>query len=295
MLNVTILWVAVDICNCKITLDMKLRTAIKGLDVSTILHPEDKSTMDTLQKIPGFKAIVDKTVGSIMEKYAAIEYSAEGINVTSESMPSVHKQVVEACRILDIKSVPACSTDWDYDICSFSVGEHAPRIILQSGTIDLLTTDELYFMIGHELGHMKCGHKSYHMFTEAMYMPIANSDLKIWMSLVKMPLLDWYRVSDFSADRFGLLCCQDINVALSTMIKMAGLPKKYHDKIDIKSFIQQSIDFKCNNSGTIERIIKYLTINAAAMPWLVMRAGELWEWYTSGEYDRIIKLNKNYK
>ena len=215
--------------------------------------------------------------------------------MTSESMPSVHKQVVEACRILDIKSVPACSTDWDYDICSFSVGEHAPRIILQSGTIDLLTTDELYFMIGHELGHMKCGHKSYHMFTEAMYMPIANSDLKIWMSLVKMPLLDWYRVSDFSADRFGLLCCQDINVALSTMIKMAGLPKKYHDKIDIKSFIQQSIDFKCNNSGTIERIIKYLTINAAAMPWLVMRAGELWEWYTSGEYDRIIKLNKNYK
>ena len=274
---------------------MKLRTAIKGLDVSSILHPQDKATMDTLKKIPGFKAIVDKTVGSIMEKYAAIEYSAEGINVTSESMPLVHKQVVEACRILDIKSVPACSTDWDYDICSFSVGEHAPRIILQSGTIDLLTTDELYFMIGHELGHMRCGHKSYHMFTEAMYMPIANSDLKIWMSLIKMPLLDWYRVSDFSADRFGLLCCQDINVALSTMIKMAGLPKKYHDNIDIKSFIQQSIDFKCNNSGTIERIIKYLTINAAAMPWLVMRAGELWEWYSSGEYDRIIKLNKNYK
>ena len=51
---------------------MKLRTAIKGLDVSTILHPEDKSTMDTLKKIPGFKTIVDKTVGSIMEKYAAV-------------------------------------------------------------------------------------------------------------------------------------------------------------------------------------------------------------------------------
>ena len=52
---------------------MKLRTAIKGLDVSTILHPEDKSTMDTLKKIPGFKTVVDKTVGSIMEKYAAVE------------------------------------------------------------------------------------------------------------------------------------------------------------------------------------------------------------------------------
>lgn len=274
---------------------MKLRTAIKGLDVSTILHPEDKSTMDTLRKIPGFKTIVDKTVGSIMEKYAAIEYSAEGINVTTMSLPNVHRYIVECCRLLSIKNVPACSTDWDYDICSFSVGEEKPRIILQSGTIDLLTPDELYFMIGHELGHMKCGHKSYHMFTEAMYMPLANSDLKIWMSLVKMPLLNWYRVSDFSADRIGLLCCQDINVALSTMIKMAGLPKKCYNQIHIKSFIQQAIDFRQNNSGAMERIIKYLSINAAAMPWLVMRAGELWDWYSSGEYDRIIKQSKNYK
>ncbi len=274
---------------------MRLRTAIKGLDVSTILHPEDKSTMDTFKKIPGFKTIVDKTVGNIMEKYAAIEYSAEGINVSPQCMPTIHRQVVEACRLLDITNAPDCSTDWDYDVCSFSVGEEKPRIILQSGTIDLLTSDELFFMIGHELGHIKCGHKSYHMFTEAMYMPIAKSDLRIWMSLVKMPLLNWYRVSDFSADRMGLLCCQDINVALSTMIKMAGLPKKSYDQIHIKSFIQQAIDFRKNNSGAIERIIKYLSINAAAMPWLVMRAGELWDWYSSGEYDRIIKQNKNYK
>ena len=268
---------------------MKLRTTIKGLDISAILHPKDKSTLDKLRKIPGFKSIVDKTVGSIMEKYAAIEYSAEGINVTDKSLPNIHRHVVEACRLLEIKTVPACSTDWDYDICSFSVGEQKPRIILQSGTVDLLSPEELYFMIGHELGHIKCGHKSYHMFTEAMYMPIANSDLNIWMSLVKMPLLNWYRISDFSADRIGLLCCQDINVALTTMIKMAGLPKKCYGRIHIKSFIQQAMDFNNNHSGMMDSIIKYLSINAAAMPWLVVRAGELWNWYSSGEYDRIIK------
>ena len=109
---------------------MKLRTTIKGLDISAILHPKDKSTLDKLRKIPGFKSIVDKTVGSIMEKYAAIEYSAEGINVTDKSLPNIHRHVVEACRLLEIKNVPACSTDWDYDICSFSVGDQKPRIIL---------------------------------------------------------------------------------------------------------------------------------------------------------------------
>lgn len=270
---------------------MKLRTAIKGLDVSTILHPEDKSTMDTLKKIPGFKTIVDKTVGSIMEKYAAIEYSAEGINVTSNCMPSIHRQVVEACRILDIAEVPACSTDWLYNISSFSVGEKSRRIVLQSGAVDLLTTDELNFLIGHELGHMKCGHKTYHMLTEAMYMPVLNSDLKIWVNLIKMPLLNWYRVSDFTADRLGLLCCQDIEAALKTMIKMAGLPKKFHSKIHIHSFIQQAIDFNNNHSGIFDNMIKYLSINAACMPWLVLRASELLIWYQSGEYHKIINKN----
>lgn len=274
---------------------MILRTVLKGLDSSAILHPQDKSTMDTLRKIPGLKTAVEKTVVNIMEKYATIEYTADGINVNQQSLPAVYQQLIEACKILDIKKVPDCSTDWDYDVCTFTVGEQRPRIILQSGTVDLLNNDELSFMLGHELGHIKCGHKTYHMFTEAMYMPIANSDLSIWMSLVKMPLLNWYRVSDFSADRMGLLCCQDINVALNTMIKMSGLPKKCYDRIDIKSFIQQAVEFSEKYSGTMDSIIKYLSINAAARPWLVLRAGELYNWYHSGEYRKIInkyKFNK---
>ena len=109
---------------------MILRTALKGLDPESILHPQDKSTIDTLRKIPGFKTAVDKTVVNIMEKYATIEYTADGINVNQKSLPTVYQQLREACRILDIKEVPDCSTDWDYDVCAFTVGEQRPRIIL---------------------------------------------------------------------------------------------------------------------------------------------------------------------
>ena len=270
---------------------MKIKSTLKGLDVSLVLHSQDKSTIDKLNKISGFKSFVDKTVANIMEKYAAIEYSAEGINVTPKSMPSIYRQLQEACRVLDINVIPACSTDWLYNISSFSVGEKNKRLILQSGTIDLLTENELCFVLGHELGHMKCGHKTYHMLTECLYMPIQNSpELKIWINLIKMPLLNWYRMSDFTADRMGLLCCQDINVAIGTMIKMAGLPKKYYNQLHINTFIEQARNFNNEHTGTIDSIIKYMSINAAAMPWLVVRASELWSWYHSGEYDKI--LNK---
>lgn len=271
---------------------MKLKTTLRHIDVDSVLHEDDKSTISKLNKIPGFKALVDNTVGNIMEKCGEIEYSGEGINVSPKSMPQLHRQLIEACRILGIEDIPSFSVDWWYGIGGFTVGEKHKRMVLQSGAIDLLSSDEMFFMMGHELGHMICGHKRYHMLTEALYMPLVNSDLKIWMSLIKMPLLNWYRYSDFTADRMGLLCCQDIRVALSTMIKMAGLPKKYHYMVNIEAFVQQAIDFNNNQTGTIDKLIKYLSINAASMPWLVLRAAELLKWYQSGEYNRIINQNK---
>lgn len=269
---------------------MAFRMTIKGLDVSAILHPEDKSTLDTLKKIPGFKGIVDKTICSIMEKCATVECLGDGVNVTDQSLPELDSLIKEACRVLDMEEAPNCSINWFYHIGSFSIGEKSRRIVFPSGSIDLLSDDELIFLIGHELGHMKCGHKTYHMLTEAMYRPMVGTELESIMSLVKLPLLNWYRVSDYTADRIGLLCCQDIDVAIKTMVKMAGLPQKYHNQININSFIQQGIDFKQNHSSFLEEIVKYISSNAACMPWLVLRAYELWEWYRSGEYGRI--LNK---
>lgn len=275
---------------------MKTKGILRGLDTETVRHPQDKSTLNKLNKIPGFKAFVDKTVSNIMEKYATIEYSAEGIDVTPQSIPAIYRQLQEACRVLDINEIPACSTDWLYHISSFSIGEKNKRIVLQSGTIDLLTPNELYFVLGHELGHMKCGHKTYHMLTECLYMPIQNTpELKLWTSLIKMPLLNWYRISDFTADRMGLLCCQDIHTALGTMIKMAGLPKKFYSQLHINSFIEQARNFNNEHSGAIDSIIKYMSINAALMPWLVVRASDLWGWCHSGEYDKILNKYKVWK
>ena len=268
---------------------MKNRIAIKNLDVTAILHPEDKSTMDTLKKIPGFKLVVDKTVGNVMEKYAAVEYSGESINVSSKCLSTLHHQIAEACRLLDILDIPECSINWFYHIGSFSVGEQRKRMVFPSGSIDLLSTEELDFLIGHELGHMKCGHKTYHMLTEAMYRPMVGTDWKFVFNLIKLPLLNWYRISDFTADRMGLLCCQNIEVAVTTMIKMAGLPKKFYDQIHVESFIQQAMDFNENHSGIFDEMIKFFSINAACMPWLVVRTSELLAWYQSGEYERIMK------
>ena len=304
---------------------MANRKILHNLDYSSVMHPDDRKTIDWLNslKVPYvskwefakqmalhpmnhnlrewyeiFKAGVDyytfqdflrATTGKYREAYNEVENQGEGINITQDSLPEMHKQLVEACKILGVKELPAYSTDWFYAPYHFSNGETHRRIVMMSGSADLFTEPEMAFVLGHELGHMACGHKPYHMLLETFYMPFVNDPaFQAWASIIKLPLLEWYRISDYTADRMGLLCCQDTNAALSTMIKKAGLPKKCYKNINIDSFIEQARHFDADLTGAMDKVVKILSIRSAEFPWLVVRAGKLLEWSESDEYKRIM-------
>ena len=302
---------------------------LRHIDYTSVMHPDDKSTVDWLNslKVPyttnweflraiarnptehkikewydifkaglkyyTFQDFLKATTSKYQEAYNEVENQGEGINITSDSLPNMHNQLVEACRILNISKIPAYSTDWEYGPYHFSNAETHRRIVMMSGSADLFTNEEMQFVIAHELGHMVCGHKPYHMLVHTFYMPFINDGaFKAWASIIKLPLLEWYRKSDYTADRVGLLCCQNINVALSVMIKKAGLPKSCYDQINIPAFIQQARDFHENYTGVADKIVKAISIRSAEFPWLVNRASKLLEWYESGEYEQIVNASK---
>lgn len=305
-----------------------MRKVLQHIDYQSLMHPDDQKTIKWLNglKVPYvskwdfareiakhpldhsikywfeiFKAGVDyytfqdflrMTTSKFKEAYNEVECQGEGIDINNRSLPAMYHQLTDACEILGITDIPSYSTDWEYGPYHFSNGEKHRRIVMMSGSTDLFTGDEMMFVLGHELGHQACGHKPYHMLVETFYMPFINDGaFKAWSSIIKMPLFEWYRKSDYTADRVGLLCCQDINVALSTMIKKSGLPKKCYDDINIPAFIEQARDFKTKHTGTLNTIVKELSIRSAEFPWLVDRAGKLLEWYESGDYERILKEN----
>lgn len=307
---------------------MAQRKILRNLDYQAIMHPDDKKTVDWLNglKVPyttnwefvreiarhpadhnirewydifmagveyyTFQDFLRVTTSKYREAYNEVENQGEGINITNESLPKMYQQLVDACQILGVNEVPTYSTDWEYAPYHFSNGEKHRRIVMMSGSADLFSDDEMMFVLGHELGHMACGHKPYHMLLETFYMPFVNdAAFKAWASIIKLPLMEWYRISDYTADRMGLLCCQDINAAITTMIKKAGLPKKCYDKIDVQGFIQQARDFEENFTDTMDRVVKVLSIRSAEFPWLVVRAGKLYDWYHSDEYKQIIDKN----
>lgn len=269
------------------------RIILSHLDINTVKDPEDSKVLASLDKIPFFKDFLNKTIIPLRESYNEVEAYGDGWNITQESAPEIYGCLKDACDILGISKVPKLTSEWFYFPSVSSAGRENLRIVIPSGTIDLLDEDELGFFLGHELGHFLCGHKPYQMLLETFYTPfIDDPSVKVWSTIVRIPLLDWYRKSDFSADRVGLLCCQNIETALRVMIKRAGLPKKYHNQINTKAFLQQARDFENLHADKLDDIAKTLSLRSCQFPWMVQRASKLYDWYRSGEYNRIINENR---
>lgn len=263
---------------------------MRPMDFSQLEHPEDRAIREKLDAIPKFKDFMMNTICVLREKFIAVEFVGNGVHVTDSCLLELHCQLLTVCEKLGVKDVPDFSLMWGYDITAATEGAKNPHITSMSGAVDILTESEFAFILGHEIGHQVCGHKPYHLFLESLYMPLINSvpGGEIWIGLVRSTLLNWYRISDFTADRVGLLACGDINVALRTMIKMSGVPKKYHNSLNIESFIKQANEFDTMFAGVAGKMINYISINTAFCPWLVARAAKLYEWYQSSDYAKLI-------
>ena len=270
-----------------------MRVKLKGLSAKDFIHPEDEKGIKSMDAVPGLKKFLAETISNLREKFTSIEMYGDGINVSEGSYRELYSLLKEATSILENEKIPDFSLSWSYDISMGSEGAKNPRITALSGAIDLLEEEELLFLLGHELGHIMAGHKPYHNLLITFYTPLMKMvpNAEIWLSVLRPLLLQWYRTSDYTADRAGLLVCQDINVALRTMVKMAGRPQKYYEEIKPESFLKQAIAFERKNQGLADGLIQNLSINTACAPWMVMRAAKLYSWYKSGEYTEIINIH----
>ena len=177
-----------------------------------------------------------------------------------------------------------------YAVNGYTTGnKDKTMLVLNSGAVDLLTVPQLDYVVGHELGHIKSGHVLYHLMAQLFSNVIGMIPLgEALLTPIHYSLLYWQRMSEFTADRAGLLTCQDKDAAIEAIIKMAGAPLKYFDKLDKEAFLKQAEEFETRFSSIADSAIRTLSIASSTHPWTVYRAGELLKWIESGEYERIL-------
>jgi Zn-dependent protease with chaperone function len=270
------------------------RRRLTGLRPQTYEHPLDAQALNALQKTSGLETVVRKCNEWGFERLLRVQLTGSHLRVTPDSVPDVHEKLVAACDLLDLPTVPDLYIAGGGDLNAFTAGVERPLIVLNSGLIDSLTDDELLFVIAHEVGHIKSGHVLYYQIAE--FLPVIGAIVgsatfglgELFSAGLQVALLNWKRMSEFTADRAGLLGCQDANVPITAMIKIAGLPQKYHGAINPEDFIAQAREFKAFDTDKLNWFVKALSTAGQTHPWTVMRATQFLGWVDSGEYETVV-------
>jgi Zn-dependent protease with chaperone function len=164
---------------------------------------------------------------------------------------------------------------------------------MNSGTLAALNEEEQRFILAHELGHIMSGHTTYRTIA-IIVITVGVSNLPFLAGMALLPfqlaLLEWYRMSELSCDRAGLLGTQDMEVAMASFMKLAGGIVPNGDESNVEEFMQQASEYE-TGGGAWDTVFKILNTAFREHPFNTVRAAELLRWQKGGDYDAILAGN----
>ncbi len=262
---------------------------LPGISPRAFEHPADTAAMAALRKVPGLEPVARKLFSAIGDRSLRLAFLGSAVRVDQHQFPAVFERYRKAARLLDVHPLPELYLAQTPFVNAGAMGLGKPFIVLNSGSLDLLTEDELQFILGHELGHVLSGH--------ALFKTVLRLVLRLSLVLVSIPvgsaalfalsaaLLEWDRKSELSADRAGLLATQDPSVGLSALMKMAG--GGHTDEMSLPEFLEQAREYE--EAGNVaDSVLKLLHLTGQSHPFPVLRLAELKRWAEGDEYERIV-------
>lgn len=155
------------------------------------------------------RTIVNKYYGKQLD-----DITNNDTKLTPNNFPTLWTNYEHCCSILDITNTPKVFVTTKLKgINALSVEIEKESVILLSyPSAIMLSNTEQRFLLGHELGHIQLGHLLAHTVQGLLADLNKRVELlgPIVNDVVDVPLNRWYRTSEFTADRAGYLCSEDI-------------------------------------------------------------------------------------
>ncbi|MGE7166738.1 M48 family metallopeptidase [Staphylococcus hominis] len=169
------------------------------------------------------------------------------------------------------------------------IGLDEPIIVISTGLVELLDEEEMRAVVGHEVGHALSGHSVY----RTVLLFLTNLAIKVaWIPLGNLAIMaiiaalrEWFRKSELSADRAGLLVGQDVRASMRGLMKIAG--GNHLHEMNVDAFLEQAEEY--DSGGDLrDSVLKILNVLPRSHPFTTVRAAELKKWAESRDYQRIM-------
>ena len=270
------------------------RVRFPGLSSGAFEHPADRATLEALRRTPGLDRVLKWFYEMGAERLIRIQYTGDSIRVSPRQCSRVYNDLREACAILDVKE-PDCYLMQNPYPNAFAFGLQRHTLVLTTGLIELLTDSERLGVIGHELGHIKAEHMLYRTmaYVVAELMTEVTKGLPLpaglLTSALSLSLYAWFRRSELTADRAGLLVVQDPEVTNSCLLKLAGGSLRLADDLNVDEFVKQADVYEDMDEDFLSVYYKFRMISRQTHPFPALRAREIKEWADTEAYRRLLR------
>ena len=143
------------------------------------------------------------------------------LKVDKELLPDFYRLCHEVKAKLNFEEDVDFYITGDSTVNAFSVAaeeEGEPHIVnINSALFDLMTTDELKFVIGHELGHLINKDTALARLIRFVFPPEANVPVSLQY---KIRLHD--QLAELVADRYGYIATENLDVCVTAFFKLAS-------------------------------------------------------------------------
>ena len=173
--------------------------------------------------------IVRKSLQLFVDRYCKGQIQSiklSGQLVTKANYPHLYNVLQSCYKSLNVEHIPdVYVTSRLKGINALSVGsDNAPVILISRKAVINLTEGELKFMIGHELGHILQKNLMCHTIKGLLDNLNRKSEIlgPIVSDFVEVPLNQWHRCAEYTADRAGIICAGNMSYVKSLFSRLCN-------------------------------------------------------------------------
>lgn len=227
----------------------------------------------------------DRVLKPVIDDTKNLHLSLNAVEVTPGQFPD-HPELwsaVEDCaRILGIPR-PRVFVVGIHDSRFVTTNVEEPTILVPASALSRYTTAaEWRFLLGREMGHIRCSHVKWLMVTRVLNDVTAPRGNNILLA----PILKWAREAEMSADNAGLICAQDLKIAEIALVKqMLNVNALMVGQLNVDSVVNQRQNL--GEVSVVARGFQFLERIVRDQPYAADRIDQLRTYAASPSYQTL--------
>lgn len=271
------------------------RKTFPGISAEAFVSDNDRRALAALEKVPLLPDVVRKFYDLGIDRWMYVYNMGRAVRCGPRQYRTLYDIMREGCQVLDMAE-PELYISSNPFPNAFAGGVERPYITLRNSMVENLNDEELFHLIGHELGHIKAGHILYFSVAQVLA-PLLEMLGRRTFGLgdavsygIVLALYEWSRQAEISADRAGLLVAQNLGVSLDANLKLCAGPNRLQHEMNRDAFLDQARTYQDMPAHDAwGKVLWFLLMNwNSTHPMFVHRVQELDKWVATGAFDRIM-------